>query len=69
MGMIAEIETITKENALEKLKEVVRVRDRMGGSLYWNVLNEEACQVANKCFTFGYKKAEIEVILGEGNFC
>ena len=61
----AEIERVS---ALENLKRKVKLRDSMGGSLYYNVTNEECCQLANKCLSIGCDKSEIESILGQGTF-
>lgn len=68
MELLIEHESITKENALEKLKEVVELRDKMGGSLHWNILNDEACQIADKCLSYGYNRFDIENVLGRENF-
>jgi len=59
----------TKEALLEKLKKKVSLRNQMGGALYWNVCNDECCQIANECLTAGGDRTEIEAILGPGTFC
>ncbi len=58
----------TKEEPLEELKEHVKVRDQMGGALYWNILNDECCQIANKLASLGVNRAAIVQILGPGNY-
>jgi hypothetical protein len=40
----------------------------MGGALYWNILNEECCLIADRCAVLGGDKRKIGSILGEGNF-
>ncbi len=57
-----------QEMLLNELKEKANLRDQMGGALYFNILNDECCQIANKCLTAGCDKVEIEAILGKGNF-
>jgi len=56
------------EQALEELRERVQLRDKMGGNLYWNVLNDECCQLANKCLRLGCDTETIDSILGSGTF-
>ena len=58
-----------KVTLLEELKSKVSLRDRMGGALYWNVLNDECCQLADKCVFAGCDRNDIRKILGEGTFC
>jgi len=53
----------TKEALLAELKEHVRVRNKMGGALYWNVLNDECLQIAEKCLSLGCDREEIDKIL------
>lgn len=59
---------IQLKEAMDELKEKVRQRDRMGGALWWNILNAECCSIANKCAELGANIAEIEEILGKGTF-
>ena len=59
----------TKEELFEKLKKRVSMRNQMGGALYWNILNDECCQIANNCLAAGLNRSEIESILGDGTFC
>lgn len=33
-------EFATVDEGLEKLKEAVKLRNQMGGALYWNILND-----------------------------
>jgi hypothetical protein len=67
-SMKNESTAITPEQALEELRQKVNIRDQMGGALYYNILNDECCQYANKCVSLGCDKAEIEKILGSGTF-
>jgi len=57
------LELESKEELLNELKEHVRVRDTMGGALYWNVVNDECRQIARRCAALGADGAEIEQIL------
>lgn len=54
------------EEEYEKLRKKVELRDEMGGALYWNVLNEECCHLANEISAKGGDKKTISKILGEG---
>jgi hypothetical protein len=62
------LEKVTPEIMLNQLKEKVALRDKMGGALYWNILNDKCCEIANKCLEAGCKRSEIEIILGQGTF-
>lgn len=57
---------ISQDELLEKLRGKVSLRDQMGGSLYWNILNDECCQIANECLANKCERASIEGILGKG---
>lgn len=63
-----DLNKMSKEDALKKLKQTVDIRDSMCGDLYWNVLNDECCQIANKCRTLGIDRDEIASLLGTGNY-
>jgi hypothetical protein len=58
----------TKEKAMEQLIRTVSLRNRMGGALYFNVLNAEACMIAERCIELGIDRTVIEATLGAGNF-
>lgn len=53
----------TKEQGLEKLKEGVKTRNRMGGSLYWNIVNDDCIEIANKLLYMGVESSELNAIL------
>lgn len=59
---------MSKEEALEQLKKSVEIRNQMGGALYWNILNDECCEMANKCLALGIDRSKISFLLGEGNY-
>jgi hypothetical protein len=59
---------VSLKNAMEMLLRRVAIRDQMGGALYWNILNEECCLIADRCAVLGGDKRKIGSILGEGNF-
>jgi len=61
-------EITTKEDLMNELRDQVKLRDQMGGSLYWNIMNDECCSLATKCANLGCDRAEIGNILGKGNF-
>jgi hypothetical protein len=53
----------TKEQGLEKLKETVAIRNNMGGALYWNIVNDDCLEIADKLFDMGVPSSEIQEIL------
>lgn len=53
----------TKEQGLEKLKEAVSTRNKMGGALYWNIVNDDCLEIADKLFDMGVPRSEIQEIL------
>lgn len=63
-----ELNEISKEEAFEKLKQSVDIRNQMGGAMYWNILNDECCVIASKCVSLGIDRSEITPLLGEGNY-
>jgi hypothetical protein len=66
--MANDTSVITPEQALDELRKRVNMRNQMGGALYYNILNDECCQLANRCANLGCDKAEVEKILGPGTF-
>jgi hypothetical protein len=63
-----EINKTSKEEALEQLKKTVNTRDKMCGVMYWNILNDECCEIANRCLELGIDRNAIVSLLGEGNY-
>lgn len=53
----------TKEQGLEKLKEAVALRNKMGGALYWNIVNDDCMKIANRLWGMGATSSEIQAIL------
>lgn len=53
----------TKEQGIEKLKEGVSLRNRMGGALYWNIINDDCLEMAEKLLCMGVEKSELQTIL------
>lgn len=56
----------SKEEGIEKLKEAVKLRDQMGGAMYWNIMNEDCCEIADKLSRMGVDRDHISEILGKG---
>lgn len=52
----------------KNLKEAVQIRDKMGGALYFNVLNADVCEIANKVKKLGGDRKELAEIIGPENF-
>ena len=55
------------EEGMKKLKEAVSIRDQMGGAMYFNMLNEDCCAIANKLSSMGADRQEISNLLGKEN--
>lgn len=53
----------TIEEGIQKLKEGVALRNRMGGALYWNILNDDCMEIARKLRMMGADRGEIGNIL------
>lgn len=53
----------TKEQGLEKLKEAVILRNKMGGALYWSIIQDDCLDIANKLFDMGVPRSQIQEIL------
>lgn len=69
--MSKQAEFTTKDAGIANLKESVKARDQMGGAMYWTLLNEDCCEIANKIVGLGVtpaEKEEIANILGKENF-
>jgi len=63
---VKELNYNSKEEALTALEKHVKVRNKMCGALWYNVINDECCKIANKCAELGADRNEITKILGEG---
>jgi hypothetical protein len=66
--MANDTSVLTPEQALDELRERVNIRSRMGGALYYNILNDECCQLATNCARLGCNREEIKKILGPDTF-
>lgn len=62
------LELNVKEELMNELKDHVKLRNQMGGVMYWNILNDECCSLGNKCANLGCDRTEIGNILGKSNF-
>jgi hypothetical protein len=56
----------TVEEGLIMLKWKVNTRDQMGGAMYWNILNDECCDLANKLVSMGCDRAKITEVYPDG---
>lgn len=65
-------ETFSKFNSLEEgkeqLKKAVQLRDQMGGALYFNMMNDDCCELGNKLVEMGANKEEIGKLIGKENY-
>lgn len=55
------------EQGLTKLKEYVNMRDQMGGSLYWNIVQDTCIKLADNLYAAGVSRSEISDILHSRN--
>lgn len=51
------------ETGLQKLKDAVSLRNKMGGALYYNILNDDCNEIASKLRNMGADADEINAIL------
>lgn len=51
------------ESGMEKLREAVSLRNQMGGDLYWNILNDDCNEIADKLVGIGANPKEVWSIL------
>jgi len=58
----------TLEEGIDKLKQAVSARNQMGGAMYFNMLNDDCCEIGNKLLSMGANKKEIGEIIGEENY-
>lgn len=58
----------TFEEGLEQLKKAVAIRNKMGGAMFWNIMNDDCCEIANSIRQKFGRREEIGEILGEGNY-
>lgn len=57
-------QTETLPERIEELKKAVETRDKMGGAMYWNILNDDCFEMADKLVAQGADKYEIANIIG-----
>ena len=62
---LAETESI--EDGIKRLKETVNIRDGMGGAMYFNILNDDCCELASQLVRRGADRNEVHGILGKQN--
>ena len=56
-------EFTTVDEGLEKLKDAVKLRNQMGGALYWNILNDDCLAMAAKLMEMGVEQDELVKII------
>lgn len=50
------------------LESAVHTRNQMGGAMWWNVLNDEACAIGRRLLELGEDRAKIGEVIGAGNY-
>lgn len=53
----------TVDVGLEKLRGAVKLRNEMGGALYWNIVNDDCLEMASRLLDMGVEKDVLEGIL------
>ena len=53
----------TVEQGIKKLKEAVKIRAQMGGTLSYKIWNNYCCDIANELVEMGADKVEIQKIM------
>lgn len=53
----------TTEEGLEKLKKAVRLRNGMGGALYWNIMNDDCYEMSSRLLNMGVDRDVLTNIL------
>lgn len=53
----------TIKEGMEELKRAVDTRNKMGGALYWSIINDECCQIGNKIMDMGGNKEKVSNLL------
>jgi hypothetical protein len=54
LDKLAEFSTI--EEGEKNLKEAIEMRDKMGGALYWNIVNDDCKEIEFKLWKLKLKK-------------
>ena len=57
----------TIEQGTERLKETVKQRNAMGGAMFFNMLNDDCCELASQLVARGANREELSNILGKEN--
>jgi len=55
---------ITLEEGIEKFKGAINIRNKMGGALYYNIIDDECLQLADKLVDEGADRKMIAEIGG-----
>lgn len=55
----------TKEQGIKELKERVRLRNQMGGAMYYSILNDDCIEMAHKLEAMGAPHSELVEILNK----
>ncbi len=57
-------EFTTLDEGLEKLKQAVKLRNSMGGALYWNILNDDCITIAFRLRSMGVAEDALASAMG-----
>lgn len=59
-----QFEFTTVDEGLENLKKAVKLRNSMGGALYWNILNDDCIEITSQLMSMGVEQGVLSGILG-----
>ena len=62
MFNLNEIREMNQEGAVNALKQAVKLRNSMGGALYYNIVNDDCISIAKICLSKGCPGQLIEDI-------
>lgn len=59
-----QFEFTTVDEGLENLKKAVKLRNSMGGALYWIILNDDCIEITSQLMSMGVEQGVLSGILG-----
>ena len=53
----------TEEDGMKQLEKAVSLRNQMSGALYWNILNDDCYEIAQKLVSIGTERSKVFALL------